>query len=171
MPVNSDSRTAVLTLMAGFGLLIPASIGLLSSGGPTMLGPFPALTVLPAFLLVDWHLWKASVILPTLLFFAWCPGLFRGQVETPKRSYGLFAVATVLSVVYFVASWKWGLQYQGIRYTHIVCIVNIGWAAFLGLIFARSWNRPPSFRFNLFLHWMLFAWLAWYAFPYLGELP
>jgi hypothetical protein len=27
------------------------------------------------------------------------------------------------------------------------------------------------FRFSLFLHWTLFAWLAWCAFPYMGELP
>jgi hypothetical protein len=169
--VNPASKTSALTFLAGLGLLIPASIGLLSSGVPTVLCPLPALTLLPAYLLADWHLWKAAVVLPTLLFFAWHPGLFRGQAKIPKRSYMLFAVATVLSLVYFAASWKWGLHYQGIRYTHVVCIVNITWAAFLGLAFARSWNGPSSFRFNLFLHWMLFAWLAWYAFPTLGELP
>jgi hypothetical protein len=33
------------------------------------------------------------------------------------------------------------------------------------------WKRQPSFRGNLLSHWFLFARLAWYAFPYLGELP
>jgi hypothetical protein len=77
----------------------------------------------------------------------------------------------VLSVVYFVASWNWGLQYQGPKYAHAVCALNVAWVAFLILAFVRSWETPPAFRFNLFVHWMLFAWLAWYAFPYLGELP
>ena len=90
-----------------------------------MLRPLPALTVVPAFFLANSHLWKTVVILPTLLFFAWDPGLFQGQEKIPKRSYALFAVATLLGVAYFVGSWKWGLQYQGIRYTHIVCMVNV----------------------------------------------
>jgi hypothetical protein len=169
--MNSAPRTYTLTFIAGLGLLIPASMGLLPLGVPRVLYPLPTLTVLPAFFLANSHLWKAAVILPTLLFFAWNPRLCWGQAKVPNRSYGLFVVVTALSAVYFVANWKWGLQYQGIRYTHIVCIVNILWAAVLGLAFARSWNRPPSYGFNLFLHWMLFAWLAWYAFPYMGELP
>ncbi len=149
----------------------PASVGLLVSNIPTMLCPFPALTVLPAFLLSDRYLFRAAVAVPMLLFFAWQPGLFRGDAVVPKRSYVLLAIATVLSVFYFVASWNWGLHYQGPRYAHVVCAVNVVWVGFLTFAFARSWNAPPSFRFNLFLHWVLFAWLAWDAFPYLGELP
>jgi hypothetical protein len=41
----------------------------------------------------------------------------------------------------------------------------------LFLIFAQRWKGEPSFISNLVVHWILFVWLAWYAFPYLGELP
>jgi hypothetical protein len=41
----------------------------------------------------------------------------------------------------------------------------------LSLIFFRSLIVAPSFRTNMFFHWILFAWLAWFAFPWLGELP
>jgi hypothetical protein len=92
--------------MAGFGLLIPAVMGLLASGVPTILCPFPALTVLPAFFLS-----KVAVGVPTLLFFLWNPGLGRGETKVPKRSYTLLAVATLLSVLYFVSGWKLGVQY------------------------------------------------------------
>jgi hypothetical protein len=44
-------------------------------------------------------------------------------------------------------------------------------AAVLFFAFVRTWKMGASFRNSLFVHWMLFAWLAWYAFPYLGELP
>jgi hypothetical protein len=169
--VSPGSKSATVTFVAGLGLLIPAAIGLLVSGVPTILCPFPTLTILPALLLSNWNLWKAAVTVPTLLFFVWHPGLFRGEAKIPGRSYALLAVVTVLSGVYFVASWKLGLKYQGIHHTSVVCIVNIAWAGFLGLAFARSWRGAPSFKFSLFLHWMLFVWLAWYAFPYLGELP
>jgi len=158
-------------MMAGLGLLIPASVGLLVSGVPTILCPFPTLTVLPAFLLSNLRLWKTAIAVPMLCFFLWHPGLLRGDAKIPKRSYVLLIVLILLSIADFIAGWNWGLQYQGSQYAHAVCAINVAWAVFLVLVFARSWKKPPSFVCSLFLHWMLFAWLAWYAFPYLGELP
>jgi hypothetical protein len=169
--VDRSSRSAAATLMAGIGLLVPAAVGLLASGVPTTVCSFPALTVLPAFLLSDIHLSMLAVASPMLLFFIWNPALFRGETTVPTRSYVLLAVATVLSIFYFVFGWKLGVQYQGVHYTRVVGAVNIGWSAFLILGFFRSRKGVTSFGFNLFLHWMTFAWLAWYAFPYLGELP
>jgi hypothetical protein len=106
-----------------------------------------------------------------LLFFAWIPRAFQGDAKIHKRSHVLLALASVLSVAWFVFGWNYGLEYQGARHTYVVCIVNAAWIAFLWLIFAQYWKREPSFKINLLLHWVLFAWLAWYAFPYLGELP
>jgi hypothetical protein len=108
---------------------------------------------------------------PVLLFFVWHRGLFRGEARIPLRSYALLAIVTVLSMVYFIAGWKLGLEYQGAEHTRFMCIVNVAWAAVLMFAFGRAWKKGCSFRTSLFLHWMLFAWLAWYAFPYLGELP
>jgi hypothetical protein len=105
-----------------------------------------------------------------LLFFLWNRQLFRGQARVPRESYVLLALLTVLSVIDFVVSWEWGLQYEGPQFTAVVCSVNIAWLAFLGLAFARTRNGTTSFGTSLFLHWMLFAWLGWYAFPWLGEL-
>jgi hypothetical protein len=129
------------------------------------------LTVVPAFLLSSWHLGRAAICVPPLLFFAWHPGLFRGAARVPIRSSALYASATVLSALYFATGWKWGLQYQGAQFNHVVLFVNIAWLILLGVGFARSWTGSSSFKFSLLLHWMLFAWLAWYAFPYMGELP
>jgi hypothetical protein len=169
--VTPGSKSAVAAGMAGLGLLIPASMGLFVSNVPTILCPFPALTVIPAFFLSDRYFWRAAVLVPVLFFFVWHPGLFRGETKIPKRSYGLLLVAILLGIADFVTSWNWGLHYQGIRYLRVVCAVNVAWAAFLVFAFARSWKAPSTFRSNLFLHWMLFAWLAWFAFPYMGELP
>jgi hypothetical protein len=168
--VNPSSKPAVITFVAGLGLLIPAAIGLLPSGVPTVLSPFPALTVIPALLFSDLHLVYVAVMVPMLLFFAWNPQLFRGEARVPKRSYVLLLVASALSLFDFVISWKWGLHYQSAGYTVVVCLVNILWVGFRGFAFARSWKGTSSFRWSVFVHWMLFAWLAWYAFPWLGEL-
>jgi TRAP-type uncharacterized transport system fused permease subunit len=169
--MNLRSKTRLVTLAVGFTLLIPSSIGTLVSNVPAILCPFPLLISLPAMLLSGLNSWKVVIALPTLFFFVWQPGLFDGQAKIPKRSYWLFAVAAVLSVMYFISSWKWGLKYQGAEFTLSVCIINVVWVVFLGLLLAVNRRRAPSYGFNLFLHWVLFAWLAWYAFPYLGELP
>jgi hypothetical protein len=164
-------KSGPLTRIIGLSLFFPALIGLRLAGVPTVLSPFPALTVIPGFLLSSSGLSMAAVFVPVVFFFTWNPGAFRGESKIPKRSYALLALATVLSVFWFVSGWKYGLEYQGARFTHIVCIVNIAWVGFLWLMFARAWKVGSSFKTNLFLHWMLFAWLAWYAFPYMGELP
>jgi hypothetical protein len=169
-PASLTSKSAVTTLVVGLALLVPAAIGL-NDIGPTVIHPLPALTILPAFFLAGSHLWKAAVVIPTLLFFAWNPGLLFGDGKIPKKSCVLLAILTVLSVVWFVGGWKFGVEYQGAEYTYTVCILNVALICFLGLVFATNWGKESSFSINLVSHWILFAWLAWIAFPYLGEMP
>lgn len=159
------SKCSAATVAAGLGLLIPAFVGLLSGGN---LCPLPMLTVLPAILL---GLGIAAIMVPTLLFFIWNPGLFRGDPTVPTRSYVLTAVLAVLSVIYFVTSWSAGVHYQGMENTRTLCLVNILSVISLALGFSGVRKVGPSFKYNLLVHWMLFAWLSWYAFPWLGELP
>ena len=156
--------SAALTLMAGTCLAIPAMIGL-SAGEPRPLSPMPMLVVIPAFLFR-----VGAVLVPIAFFFAWNPTLFRGQEIMPKRTYWLLGISILLNAAWFAGGWKWGVQFEGIRYVRIVGIVNAAWAALLVGLFA-AFRKSGSFNKNLFLHWMLFVWLAWYAFPYLGELP
>jgi len=110
-------------------------------------------------------------MLPMMFFLLWNPQLFRGETKVPRRSYLLLALLTVLTIVDLVLSWKWGMRYEGPKYTAAVSSVNIAWLAFLGLAFARTRKGTSTFQTILFLNWMLFAWLSWYAFPWLGELP
>jgi hypothetical protein len=168
--VRIDRRGTLITFLSALGLLGPTSIGLFLSGVPTVFSPFPALTIIPALMLAQWHLEYAAVLIPTLLFLLWNPQLFRAEGNIPKRSYMLFILLAALSAVDFVVSWNWGLKHQGRPYTAIVCSINVAWVGFLGLAFRRSLKTPSTFRTSLFLHWMLFAWLGWYAFPWLGEL-
>jgi hypothetical protein len=168
--VKLDERATVITILAALGLLIPASIGLFLSGVPTIFSPFPALTVIPALMLAQWHLEYAAVLPPALAFLLWNPQLLRAEGKIPKRSYVLFALIVVLSAVDLALEWKRGWLYHGPSYTAIVCSINIAWIGFLSLAFRRCLNKASSFQTSLFVHWMLFAWLCWYAFPWLGEL-
>jgi hypothetical protein len=162
--LNDGTRT----VLAGTSLVIPASLGLFLTGGPTIFCPLPILTVLPLFVRLPP---SVAILIPSLLFFVWNSALLRGAPVVPKRSYLLFGALVILSVVYFNLSWGYGLQYQGRRYTQGIALANAIWIALLIVLFALSRTQKPSFVFNLTLHWLFFAWLAWYAFPYLGELP
>jgi hypothetical protein len=152
-----------LTLLAGLSLLLPALF--FFNGQDSILYPHPCLVLVPMFFGLRW----AAFAVPTLLFFVWNPGLFRGDAEIPKRSYVLLLVATVVNALWFVLGWNDGLAVQGARYTYAVCMVNFALVVLLIVIFARCWKAEPSFKVNLLVHWLLFVWLAWYALPFFGE--
>lgn len=155
-------------IVAGVALIMPASLGLLISGVPTIVCPFPTVTIVPAFLLG--RSYGLAVLVPTVLFFLWNPGLFRGQIVFPTRSIVLLAILTGFTGVFFVSSWQDGLHYRGPQFMYAVGALNAVWVLVLwGLLVASV--RRVSFARNLLLNWILFAWLAWYAFPYTGELP
>jgi hypothetical protein len=159
----------VVTLTSGLTLVIPAWIGVVTPA-PTPLHPMPLLTVVPAFILWGWN-FRAAVVVPVGLFFAWNPKLLVGSARIPKRSYALLVVLTVLTIVSFVEGWPLGLRYQGLEYTRLVCALNCVWLACIWSIAVHASRVGPSFKLNLLFHWIVCAWLSWYAFPYLGELP
>jgi hypothetical protein len=157
------------TSAAGLALIAPAYCGLMLSGVPTLLCPFPFVTIVPVILAAV-QLHPLAVLFPTTIFFLWCPKLFQGQEKIPTRSFIFLGVLTVLTAIWFISSWSYGLQYQGPAFTYGTCAVNIGWIILLWSVF--TWARGNGrFHANLLAHFLLFAWLGWYAFPYLGELP
>jgi hypothetical protein len=128
------------------------------------------LTMVPGFLLSTLN-YKLAVLMPPLLFLLWNPALLAGGGRIPKRSYALLFVLTALTVLWFVHGWTYGLQYQGAQHTRVVCVVNVIWIALLWVLAVHSLKAAPSFARSLVFHGAVFAWLSWYAFPYLGELP
>ena len=160
---DHDMKSNGLTLLAGLSLLLPALF--LFKQEDAILYPHPGLVLLPMFFGMRW----AAFAVPTLLFFVWNPDLFRGGAEVPKRSYVLLLVAIVVNTLWLVLGWKDGLAVQGARYNYSVCMVNIAWVILLIVMFARTWHAKPSFKLNVLVHWLLFAWLAWFAFPFFGE--
>ncbi len=162
-------KSRVLAIATGVSLLIPAWIGL-HCGYPTIYCPLPTLTVLPALSLPENSTWLA-VLAPVLLFFLWNPGFVTHPKPTlPKRTLALLGVLTILTVADFIFEWRYGVKYHGVHYTVVIYVINGIWLSGIWWISIRCWRRP-SFNNNLVSHFLLFAWLGWYAFPYLGELP
>ncbi len=74
------------------------------------------------------------------------------------------------SIVWFVEGWRYGLKYESLTYSISTALLSAVLAVFTGILILRL-RRGPSFALNLLTHFVLFAWLITYAFPYLGELP
>ncbi len=82
--------------------------------------------------------------------------------------FSVFAVA--LSACSLVFGYSYGMEYQGWDYVIGVVIVSMTcWTAILILVAIAL--RKPNANWNLAFHTFFFAWLAWYAIPYMGELP
>ena len=104
-----------------------------------------------------------------LLFIAWCFPLFRGRKIVPWRSIILSLIILVLAVVWLAFGWSYGIEYQGLIYTIIMVGYNVIAVCILVLLLRENRN-DPSFWSNLTFHTGLFCWIAWCAFPWLGEL-
>jgi hypothetical protein len=137
------------------------------------------LTVLASFLSVDhgWGLAGALLIWPAL-FLLWNPSLVRGSHATPTRTYALWLIITLLSVAWFAAyliDWNdlsrcWH-DIEDIQKWRTLGAINAVVAVVIGFMLLRIRDhKRSSFASNLLLHWGLFAWLAWCAFP-AAELP
>lgn len=131
------------------------------------MAPGSVLLVIPVFLGVPVPVVLAVFL---VLFLIWSGQLFRGRPGLPRRTVILLAITMGLSISYFVASWDYGLRYQGMTYNVVCALVSALFVVSCALVLWRA-RRHPSFDKSLLLHTLVFAWLASYAFPYLGELP
>jgi hypothetical protein len=109
-----------------------------------------------------------TLIVP-LLFLLWSFPLLRGQVQIPRRSKIGTIFLILLSLLSVIASWPYGVKYQGLIHTIAIYIFNLIFWTALFLLY-RSNTTRESYTSNYFFHWILFAWLGWVAFPWLGEL-
>ena len=123
----------LLVFASCLSLVAVASIGLFSAGVPTIYCPMPTLTVLPAFVLSQWRLHVAAVLIPLVLFVAWSPGLMKNkQSKLPRRTIGLLAAFSILTAVDFSLEWKYGVEYHGLEHTVTVCLINVIWLGSFG---------------------------------------
>lgn len=143
----------------------------ISPGTPQVFAPCNVLVVFPGWLTgsASGALAVALLLVPTL-FCIWCWPVFRGRTALPTRSIVLLVCAVVLSATWLATGYRYGVEYQSTGYVAGVVTINLVCWFLLGAL-ALLARRRPSFGHNLGFHAALVAWLAWCAFPYLGELP
>jgi hypothetical protein len=121
--------------------------------------------MIPAFMIGP-----VAACIPGVVFWAWNRQLLRGVAKIPRRSLIALGVLTVLTPMYLIASWDYGIRYQGRPHTLTMVGLNVSAAVLNWVLIVIGW-RAPSFGRSVAFHTALFGWLAWCAFPYLGELP
>ena len=146
-----------------FALLIPVYLTV-SDGAPSLLSPYSLPVAIPGFLLGRFSL----SIIPGL-FAVWSFPLVKGQKGIPVRSLLLAMMLIVLSIFFLVFAWGDGVVYQGQRHAIFMCCYNLVlWGALLALFILNQ--KHKSYSTNFLFHWVLFAWLSWASFPWLGEM-
>jgi hypothetical protein len=165
VPGMSKQLFTVLVATAAVILIAAQSLGSFSHGSLTSISPWSFVLIIPTLLgAPPWlvpFLWGA-------MFVGWCPASIWGSAEVPARTVALWLAAAMLSIAYFVTSWRAGVTFQGPLFTVLVLVGNViafnACSAFLW----RALNKP-SFGRCLRLHVSLFVWISTYAFPYLGS--
>jgi hypothetical protein len=146
---------------------------------PTVGSPFALLSTLFALLVFDLRIFDGDrfrglahilAALPVvILFLVWSIHLMRRKPRIPRRSEVLYATVILLSVIYFASAWGGGAQRQGLFHTSILLLMNVGFAALTSFILFKN-RLAPKYSSSLAFHAILFSWLGWCAFPWLGEL-
>ncbi|HEV59191.1 MAG TPA: hypothetical protein ENN87_17110 [Phycisphaerales bacterium] len=112
-----------------------------------------------------------AVMLGTALvpvaFLLWSGSLWRGEAAIPRRSSNLAIVIFALSVLWLMWVGQGGVQVQGLFHVIMVQGYNVFIASLLLLLY-RINRAGPGLRTSLAYHWLLFAWVGWCAFPWLG---
>jgi hypothetical protein len=164
--VNKSRDRSKLVRAAPFAGGVIAALAWLSiAAGPSAVSPYPVIVALPAFVIGP-----VAVLVPATLFWTWTVPLFRSEAEIPRPSAVALGLLTALTPVWFVLCWEDGVQYQGRVHT-------VGMAVLNAVILVGAWylllrgRTTASISASLCFHVVLFGWLAWSAFPYLGELP
>jgi hypothetical protein len=145
-------------------------------GVPSAWSPGPAAVVSP-LLLVGELLLSAGAPRPfefagflavPVAFVAWTMPLRRRDDIAPRSRWAALVLG-ILALAFLPYGAPYGLDYQGAAFVAAMVAENLLFAAALGAVAVRN-RRRPAFKTSLAFHLVLFGWLAWCAFPWMGEL-
>ena len=160
-----------------FGILFLCliSYGTIISGSPNLFFPYSLPVIIPAF--IFGALFQSSVIaiiftvitVPIIFILSSYP-LIRGNKIIPKGTKVTSIFLILFSFLWLIGSWNSGIIYHGKLYTLIIYIYNFIFWMILFLLYKIN-SKKQSYASNYLFHLLLFLWLEWSAFPWLGELP
>jgi hypothetical protein len=148
MRATPQSSQAIPAYLAG--VVLASSVAAIAVFGGSGLWPSPLAITLPAMVF-------GSGVVP---FVGALPFVFLGV---------LIATLVSLSAAYFLVSWQYGVTFQGLRYTLLAVGANIAFAGVCTWLCLRALGKRRTFVWRYSATLMPCVWLAYCAFPYLGE--
>lgn len=177
-----SNRPVLATLIAAFVVTAAAYLSV-ADNVPSLRAPFSFAAAISAMNIYEWgkHVlgksqiakvtWTCLAAVPLgLAFVAWSYPLFQGRDPIPRRSAIAFVLLSALSIVFFVAEWSAGITHSGLAHTLVMALYNLLGAGISFWCLRRN-RQVPSYGSNLAYHAVLFSWLAYCSFPWMGEGP
>jgi len=166
-PTPGTLAAAAVLFLIGLAALAPV---------PATVAPYSFVTVIPAFLVAGvlgekWLVVGAALgsLVAPIAYLRVTRYISRTGRTLPKASLIAFAILVVLSLALAAISWDTTVRYTSVtRATALVVQAVV--PALLIAAAGLAMRSNLTMRRSLVLHWAAFAWLAWSAFPWHGEL-
>lgn len=159
-----------------FGGLLVWIICMLSmvANYPTIYSPYSLTVVIPtlyasALDLPGFFVYLFGSLPLTAFYFAFSFFTINKHFVISKPTIILTCIFVLLSIAFNIMVYKYGVKYQGLLHTLLMYGYNVFFIALLALIYKRN-KSAPTFYGCLGFNIVLFSWLGWVAFPWLGEL-
>jgi hypothetical protein len=158
-----------------------AFLVVLSTGALTMTAGYPKIYSLYSFTVVIpvFMLYALALPDPLLLLFASLPNALLFLLSTRSTAHenfkisrlftGISASLVSLSIMFLFVAYDYGVKYQGLNHILFMYLFNGIFICSLIAAYIAN-NRKPSINNALVFRVLLFCWLGWCAFPWLGEL-
>lgn len=162
-----------ITIWAGAILVICAGMMTFGSHDSSLYPPNTLTVVLPSFAIyaldLPDELIRVGGALPiTLLYLFWSYVFVKPPFRISSPTRALTLILVFLSAVYNITSYNYGIEYQGKQHTHAMYMYNGISVLGLGVVYWLN-ARKPSLYSCVGFSVLLFSWLAWISFPWLGE--
>lgn len=146
----------------------------ISTSTPQFYSPYSLPVVIPTLISLSFFeekifslvLWPSFI---AILYLTWSLFLKERTWKIPFRTLTLTIILVLLSFIYLISSWNYALIYQGRTHTIIIYLFSLLFWSLLYYIYQKN-KHSPKYQLNYLFHLMLFIWIAYIGFPWLGEL-
>lgn len=167
--MNAEASLPTRYVFVGSALIFLIGIATMV---PVPFHPFSLVIVLPALLAGDHYVWfgaSAGAFIGTLAFAGFGSYVVRTGRFMPIGSLVVFAVIAILSLAWAILGWEETTRHQGLARANVLVALALAPPICISLVTIALWHSLTVLR-SIALHWAMFAWFSWSAFPWYGEM-